>query len=265
MLCDINMSDQNLRWHSTIKERNINMFLIIVFMFSFFFHIFDITYFVFAFGFTSFCTVFRVSEVLGCDYYGYQIQEAKLFHKVPIVKVLLSKTEDVVKILKDNDIQIGYSMTKVEPFDKGKSRQKSHFKKCKKCYRLKNIARECPKKRKILNTNVCYAESREKLGIKLTRKEDALMKEKAYQAISIKSNVHQQAKNYFYIAAKGQRLNGNENNNGYRKPKKRQIERTKGSVMSKRFVFVGGDRNTNHNARLDHNIDDVDEMDYMSN
>ncbi|ETO11792.1 hypothetical protein RFI_25584, partial [Reticulomyxa filosa] len=29
------------------------------------------------------------------------------FHKMPIVKMLLSKTEDVVKILKDNDIQIG--------------------------------------------------------------------------------------------------------------------------------------------------------------
>ncbi|ETN98430.1 hypothetical protein RFI_39070, partial [Reticulomyxa filosa] len=53
----------------------------------------------------------------------------------------LSKTKDVVKILKDNDIQIGYSMVKVEPFDKGKSRQKSHFKQCRKCYRLNHIVR----------------------------------------------------------------------------------------------------------------------------
>ncbi|ETO11780.1 hypothetical protein RFI_25596 [Reticulomyxa filosa] len=51
----------------------------------------------------------------------------KRFHKMPIVKVLLSKTEDVVKISKDNDIQIVYSMVKVEPFDKSKSRPKSHF------------------------------------------------------------------------------------------------------------------------------------------
>ncbi|ETO21325.1 hypothetical protein RFI_15879 [Reticulomyxa filosa] len=33
--------------------------------------------------------------------YGYQIQEVKRFHKIPIVKVMiLSKTEDVIKVLK---------------------------------------------------------------------------------------------------------------------------------------------------------------------
>ncbi|ETN99054.1 hypothetical protein RFI_38431 [Reticulomyxa filosa] len=52
--------------------------------------------------------------------YGYQIQEVKRFHKMPIVKVLLSK--------------------------KGKSRPKSHFKQCRKCYILN---RECPRKRKV--------------------------------------------------------------------------------------------------------------------
>ncbi|ETO00191.1 hypothetical protein RFI_37256, partial [Reticulomyxa filosa] len=46
--------------------------------------------------------------------YGYQIQELKQFHKIPIVKVMLSNSSDVVKILKDNYIQIGYSMVKVE-------------------------------------------------------------------------------------------------------------------------------------------------------
>ncbi|ETN98959.1 hypothetical protein RFI_38528, partial [Reticulomyxa filosa] len=32
------------------------------------------------------------------------------------------------------------------PFDKNKSRPKSHFKQCRNCYRLNHIARECPKK-----------------------------------------------------------------------------------------------------------------------
>ncbi|ETN97380.1 hypothetical protein RFI_40149, partial [Reticulomyxa filosa] len=52
------------------------------------------------------------------------------------------------KILKDNDIQIGYSMVKVEPFDRNKSRPKSHFRQCKNCYKLNHITCECPKKRK---------------------------------------------------------------------------------------------------------------------
>ncbi|ETO03112.1 hypothetical protein RFI_34298 [Reticulomyxa filosa] len=39
-------------------------------------------------------------------------------------------------------------MVKVELFDKSKSRPKSHFKQCKKCYRLNHIVRKCPKKHK---------------------------------------------------------------------------------------------------------------------
>ncbi|ETN97228.1 hypothetical protein RFI_40303, partial [Reticulomyxa filosa] len=139
--------------------------------------------------------------------YGYQTQEVKRFHKMPIVKVLLSKTEDIIKILKDNDIQIGYSVVKVEPFDKGKSRPKYHFKQCRKCYRLNYIASECPRKRKLCkycglanheaakcrhknnpSKHKCVLcrkqhssdslqcdvirKAREKLGIKLTMKED---------------------------------------------------------------------------------------------
>ncbi|ETO36219.1 hypothetical protein RFI_00843, partial [Reticulomyxa filosa] len=53
------------------------------------------------------------------------VQEVKRFHKMPIIKVMLSNSSDVV-----NDIQIGYSMVKVEPFDRNKSRPKSHFKQC---------------------------------------------------------------------------------------------------------------------------------------
>ncbi|ETO04740.1 hypothetical protein RFI_32656 [Reticulomyxa filosa] len=130
--------------------------------------------------------------------YGYQIQEVKRFHKMTIVKLMLSKTEDVIKILKDNDIQIGYSVVKVGPFDRNKSRPKSHFRQCRNCYKLNHIARECPKKRKACKTtqaniNVCYVvqhpsnsvqcevirKAREKLSIKLTRKEDAFLKKKA--------------------------------------------------------------------------------------
>ncbi|ETO08904.1 hypothetical protein RFI_28483 [Reticulomyxa filosa] len=122
---------------------------------------------------------------------------------MPIVKVMLSKTEDVIKILKD--IQ--------KPFDKNKSRPKSHFKQCRNCYRLNHIARECTKKHKVCkycglanhetakcrNKNdpskhkyvLCRGQypsdsvqcevirkDREKLGIKLTRKEDVSLKKK---------------------------------------------------------------------------------------
>ncbi|ETO35841.1 hypothetical protein RFI_01221, partial [Reticulomyxa filosa] len=40
--------------------------------------------------------------------YVYHVQEVKRLHK------MLSNSDDVVKILKDSDIQIGYSMVKVE-------------------------------------------------------------------------------------------------------------------------------------------------------
>ncbi|ETO02318.1 hypothetical protein RFI_35118, partial [Reticulomyxa filosa] len=92
---------------------------------------------------------------------------------------------------KDNDIQIEYSMVKVEPFDKGSA----------KYTRIIQV-----------NTNAFYAES--------SRKEDAFLKKKASQHIPIKSNVQRQPKNYSYTdAAKGS--NGNEIKNGPQKPKKR--------------------------------------------
>ncbi|ETO36471.1 hypothetical protein RFI_00591 [Reticulomyxa filosa] len=54
--------------------------------------------------------------------------------------------------------------------------------------------------------------AREKLIIKLTRKEDAFLKKNASQPIPIKSNLQRQPKNYSYTdAAKGQQVsNGNE-------------------------------------------------------
>ncbi|ETO03061.1 hypothetical protein RFI_34349 [Reticulomyxa filosa] len=45
----------------------------------------------------------EIKEIL--EDYGYQIQEVKRFHKMLIVKVMLSNSSYVVKILKDNDIQ----------------------------------------------------------------------------------------------------------------------------------------------------------------
>ncbi|ETO36545.1 hypothetical protein RFI_00516 [Reticulomyxa filosa] len=110
----------------------------------------------------------------------------KRLHKMPIVKVLLSKTEDVVKILKYNDIQIGYSV-KVESFDKrnyeaAKCRHKNNPSKhkcilCRKQHPSDSL--QCDLIRK----------AREKLDIKLTSKEDAFLKKKASQPI--KSNVSQ--------------------------------------------------------------------------
>ena len=81
--------------------------------------------------------------------YGYEIQEVKRFKNLPMVRVQLSKSEDVSKILEDKDIQIGYSIAEPQPFDKNKSRPKSHFKQCKKCWRLNHIHTECQKKRSI--------------------------------------------------------------------------------------------------------------------
>ncbi|ETO01719.1 hypothetical protein RFI_35720, partial [Reticulomyxa filosa] len=155
--------------------------------------------------------------------YGYQIQEVKRFHKMPIVKTMISDW-----------MFNGES----GPFDKSKLRPKSHFKQCRKCYRLNHIVRECPKKHKVckycrlanheaakyrykndpskhkfdsLQCDV-IRKAREKLGIKLTRKEDAFLKKKALQLIPIKSDVQRQPKNYSYTdAANGQQVsNGNQ-------------------------------------------------------
>ncbi|ETO36932.1 hypothetical protein RFI_00130, partial [Reticulomyxa filosa] len=126
---------------------------------------------------------------------------------------------------------------------------KSHFRQCRSCYKLNHIACECPKKRKACKfcglANHEAAKCRDKNNPskhkcvlcngqhpsnsvhcevirKAREKLDAFLKKKASQTIPIKSNVHQQANNYSYTdAAKGQRSNGNENDNGPQKPKKR--------------------------------------------
>ncbi|ETN98651.1 hypothetical protein RFI_38841, partial [Reticulomyxa filosa] len=160
----------------------------------------------------------EIKEILAD--YGYQVQEVKRFHKMPIVKVMLSKIEDW--------IFNGES-------DQNKSSPKSHFNQYRKCYTLNHIARECPKKRKVCKycglANHEAAKCRNKND---TRKHkcvlcrgqhpsDSVQKKKAYKTVPIKSNAQQQANDYSYTdAAKGQRSNGNENKNGPQKPKKKR-------------------------------------------
>lgn len=86
-----------------------------------------------------------IKEIL--EEYGYHVKEILRFKSLPIVKVTLSSSEEVRKILEATDIQIGYSTVKVEMFDKYKSRPVSHFKQCKKCFKLNHIAKECPSKK----------------------------------------------------------------------------------------------------------------------
>ncbi|ETO35798.1 hypothetical protein RFI_01263 [Reticulomyxa filosa] len=130
---------------------------------------------------------------------------------MPIVKALLSNTEDVVKILKENDIQIGYS--------KANQGTKSHFKQCRKCYRLNYIVRDSQgstkhnEKNKTKKTQMYFMlkaaskRSIRKACIKLTKKKDAFLKKNASKLIP----VQRQPKNYSYTdAAKGQGLNGNK-------------------------------------------------------
>ncbi|ETO07361.1 hypothetical protein RFI_30031, partial [Reticulomyxa filosa] len=93
------------------------------------------------------------------------------------------------------------TIVKVELFDKGKSRPKSHFKQCRKCYRLNHIVQRSAK-------YVSIADWR--------------------------------AKNYHYIdAAKEQRLNGNENKNGLRKPKKKtNRKKNKRKINNDQEIYI---------------------------
>ncbi|ETO08915.1 cellular nucleic acid-binding protein [Reticulomyxa filosa] len=132
---------------------------------------------------------------------------------MPIAMVTLSKPEEVMKILQDKEIQIGYAIAQAVIYDKNKSRPKHHFKQCRNCFKLNHIAKECPQKRKTCKycglknheTSKCrhkndpsryrcvlckkkhpsdsvqcevIRKAREKLGIKLTRKETVLLKKK---------------------------------------------------------------------------------------
>jgi hypothetical protein len=65
---------------------------------------------------------------------------------MPVVKISLCNTDNIPKILKDENIYIGYSKVEPEIFDRYKSRPKFHFKQCKNCYKLNHTAKECPKK-----------------------------------------------------------------------------------------------------------------------
>ncbi|ETO17035.1 hypothetical protein RFI_20298, partial [Reticulomyxa filosa] len=75
---------------------------------------------------------------------GYSIDQIKLFNRIPMVMVTLSKSEDVMKILQDKDLQNVYTIAQAVLFDKNKSRPKSYFKQCQNCFKLNHVAKECP-------------------------------------------------------------------------------------------------------------------------
>jgi hypothetical protein len=130
-----------------------------------------------------------------------------------MVRVLLSNPEHVTKMLQDKEIFIGFVTARPEPFNKYKSRPKSHFKQCKNCFRLNHFKSECLKKKKVckycgfsshpsgkcrykndLSKHCCVLckkqhssdsvhcevirNVKERLGIKLTRKEQSILKKK---------------------------------------------------------------------------------------
>ncbi|ETO05729.1 hypothetical protein RFI_31667 [Reticulomyxa filosa] len=70
------------------------------------------------------------------------VRESK--KKIPMVMVTLSKSEDVMKILQDKDLQNVYTIAQAVLFDKNKSRPKSYFKQCQNCFKLNHVAKECP-------------------------------------------------------------------------------------------------------------------------
>ncbi|ETO16837.1 hypothetical protein RFI_20504 [Reticulomyxa filosa] len=106
-------------------------------------------------------------------------------YKMPIIKVLLSKTEDVVKILKGNDIQIGYSMVNakyVSIVDWQITKRQN--------YKNDTIKHKCVLSRKhhpsdLLQCNVCDSQSKRKACY-------AAFMKKEFRHIPIKSNVKRQ-------------------------------------------------------------------------
>ncbi|ETO00661.1 hypothetical protein RFI_36779, partial [Reticulomyxa filosa] len=164
--------------------------------------------------------------VLELEDYGYSVDQVKRFNRMPIVMVTLSKAENVMKIL-----MIRRSMAQAALYDKNKSRPKYHFKQCRNYYKFNHIAKECPQKRKTCkycglknheaskcrhkneqSRHQCILckksrpsgsvqcevirKAREKIGIKLTRKEGEFLMKKESQSIPIKHNVQHQPKQY---------------------------------------------------------------------
>ncbi|ETN97468.1 hypothetical protein RFI_40061, partial [Reticulomyxa filosa] len=68
----------------------------------------------------------EIKETL--EEYGYSVEQVKRFNKMPMIMITLSKAEEMMKILQDKNIQIGYSMAQAVIFDKNRSRPKHHFK-----------------------------------------------------------------------------------------------------------------------------------------
>ncbi|ETO33161.1 viral A-type inclusion protein [Reticulomyxa filosa] len=124
--------------------------------------------------------------------YGYNVERLERFKGLPVVKLTMGNSEDVNKILKDENLFICYRKTKCELFDPFRSRPRRHFKQCKKCYRINHNAEECMKKKETCkycgfsnhDSKNCKHKNnprkylirttREKLGIKVTRKETTI-------------------------------------------------------------------------------------------
>ncbi|ETO36193.1 hypothetical protein RFI_00870 [Reticulomyxa filosa] len=77
----------------------------------------------------------EIKETL--EEYGYSAEQAKRFKKMQMVMITLSKAEEVMKILQDKNIQIGYSMAQAI---KTQASLQAISK-------LNHIAKECPQKK----------------------------------------------------------------------------------------------------------------------
>lgn len=75
------------------------------------------------------------------------IAKVERFKGLPIVKVTFSTSEDVKRILQEKEIIIGYNVVECHLFDKFRSRPRSHFIQCRKCFGLNHMAKDCPKKK----------------------------------------------------------------------------------------------------------------------
>lgn len=76
-----------------------------------------------------------------------RVEKVERFKGLPLVKVQLSTSEDVIRALQGKEFFIGYNMVTCEPFDKFRSRPRSHFIQCRKCFGLNHLAKDCSKKK----------------------------------------------------------------------------------------------------------------------
>lgn len=78
----------------------------------------------------------------------YNIEKVERFKRLPIVKVTFGTSQDVQRIIQDQNIRIGYNLVKCEIFDKFRSRPRSHFHQCRNCFGLNHFAKDCNRRKK---------------------------------------------------------------------------------------------------------------------